>query len=274
MEYWKINNKTKVPKLGFGTWLIKGKQCVEAVQFALEIGYRHIDTAQIYENEEQVGQGIADSGVMREDIFLVTKVWRDNLSAKKVEQSTEESLRKLKTDYVDLLLIHWPEIRVSLEESLLAMRKLVKAQKIKFIGVSNFPVDLVEKAKQIVPEIVCNQVEYHPFLGQGTLLSCLRKNNMFLTAYSPLARNKIFKDKTVCQIAKKYSKTAGQVVLRWLLEQENVVAIPKAGNREHAESNFDIFDFHLKDPDPLLLGSLYSRSMRLVDPKWGPKWDK
>ena len=273
MLYWNTKDKTKVPKLGFGTWLMKGHPCVRAVRSALDIGYRHIDTAQIYGNEAEVGLALAESGVPREEVFLVTKVWRDSLDEKGVISSTEESLKKLKTDYVDLLLIHWPEPKVPLKETLSAMKQLMNRQKIKFIGVSNFPVELVEISKQEVPEVICNQVEYHPFLDQGALLTALRKQGMFLTAYSPLARNRVFKNKAIQEIGAKYSKTAGQVVLRWLIEQKNVVAIPKAAKQKHAESNFNIFDFQLDESDRLLLGSMHSQNQRLVDPEWAPDWD-
>ena len=273
MLYWTSENKTKVPKLGFGTWLIKGTQCVKAVQNALDIGYRHIDTAQIYDNEAEVGEAIANSGIDRDKIFLVTKVWRDSLSTKEVIRSTEESLRKLKTDYVNLLLIHWPDPRVPLQETLLAMQKLLEQKKTKWIGISNFPVELLEISKQTAPELICNQVEYHPFLDQRPLLKAMGKHNMFLTAYSPLARNKIFKNKTLQAMGEKYSKTAGQLVLRWLIEQKNVVAIPKAAKQKHAQSNFDIFDFQLQEPDRLILGSMHSQNQRLVNPAWAPVWD-
>lgn len=273
MSYWTAQNRTKVPKLGFGTWLMRGTKCVRAVQAALEIGYRHIDTAQIYENEAEVGEAIINSGIDREKIFLVTKLWRDSLSSKEVLNSTEESLKKLKTDYVDLLLIHWPNPRIPLQETLSAMQNLIKQQKIKMIGVSNFPVELIEISKKITPELICNQVEYHPFLDQRSLLKTMGTHHMFLTAYSPLARNRVFKNKTLQEIGAKYSKTAGQVVLRWLIEQKNVVAIPKAVKQKHAQSNFDIFDFQLNEPDRLILGSMHSLNQRLVNPEWAPEWD-
>ncbi len=273
MLYWTAQNGIKAPKLGFGTWLMKGAQCVRAVKTALDIGYRHIDTAQIYGNEEEVGEALRDSGLPREQVFLVTKVWRDSLREKQVILSTQESLKKLKTDYVDLLLIHWPDTTAPLKETLLAMQKLIERQKVRFMGVSNFPVELMETAKKTAPEIVCNQVEYHPFLDQRPVLKAVGQHNMFLTAYSPLARNRVFKNKTLQQIGEKYSKSAGQIVLRWLIEQKNVVAIPKAVKQRHAEANFDIFDFQLSAEDRLVLGSMYSQNQRLVDPEWAPVWD-
>ena len=273
MLYWTSKTGTKVPKLGFGTWLIKGPQCVKAVRQALDMGYRHIDTAQIYDNEAEVGQALTESGVDRDKIFLVTKVWRDSLSQEGVKTSVEKSLQKLKTDYVDILLIHWPNEKFPLSETLSALKDLVKAGQTKFIGVSNFPVEMVEESKKMVPNLICNQVEYHPFLDQKALLMAVKKHNMFLTAYSPLARGKVFKNSFLQKIGAKYSKTAGQVALRYLIEQENVVAIPKASKLAHAEANLDIFDFKLSAEDKLTLANMPLKNQRLVDPEWAPKWD-
>ena len=273
MQYYQLKNGPKVPKLGFGTWLIKGPRCVHTVRAALEVGYRHIDTAQIYDNETEVGKALSSSGVPREDIFLTTKVWKDSLRSKDVLKSTEESLKKLKTDYVDLLLIHWPNLRTPLKETLDAMRQLQEKQRVRLLGVSNFPVELMEMAAALV-NLVCNQVEYHPFLDQNVILKALKKHNMFLTAYSPLARGKVFKNNVLQKMAQKYNKTPGQVVLRWLLDQDSVVAIPKAANVKHIESNFNIFDFQLSASDRLILASLRSANRRLVNPDWAMDWDE
>ena len=272
MQYYHLKNGVKVPKLGFGTWLIKGKSCIQALSAALEIGYRHIDTAQIYENESEIGEALSTSNIARKDIFLVTKVWRDSLRSKALIKSTEESLKKLKTDYVDLLLIHWPNLLAPLKETLSAMRYLQDNRMVRLLGVSNFPVELMKMAQQEV-EIVCNQVEYHPFLDQSVLLRSIRGNDMFLTAYSPLARGRVFKNPVIQKMAKKYNKTAGQVVLRWLLDQDNVVAIPKASKPKHVKSNFDVFDFKISSTDRLVLASLRSTKGRLVDPNWAMEWD-
>lgn len=273
MLYWTHSNQTKVPKLGFGTWLMKGSHCITSVRSALDIGYRHIDTAQIYENESEVGKAIFKSTICRKEIFLTTKIWRDSLKTQEVIQSTEVSLKKLQTDYVDLLLIHWPNDQVPLQETLLALQKLVTQQKTKFIGVSNFPIELLNTAKKIAPEIICNQIEYHPFLDQRPILKSIKQHNMFLTAYSPLARKKVFKNKTLIELAQKYSKTAGQLVLRWLIEKNSVIAIPKAGNLEHIKSNFDIFNFKLQKSDQDILESMHKQKHRLINPDWAPKWD-
>lgn len=270
MDYWSVKRKIKIPKLGFGTWQIKGTQCVKAVRKALETGYRHIDTAQIYENESEVGAGISASEVPREDIFLVTKVWKDFLEFREVLLSVSRSLENLKTDYIDLLLIHWPNPQYPLEDTFSALKELVQTKKVKHIGVSNFTPQLLRKALKIYPSIICNQVEYHPFLDQSTLLRTLKKQKMFLTAYSPLARGEVFKNTALKSIAKKYKKNAAQIALRWLVDQENVIAIPKAKNFSHIVSNFKIFDFQLSSEDKNRIKKLTQKKKRLVCPEWAP----
>ena len=270
MDYWSVKRNLKIPKLGFGTWQIKGTQCVKTVKKALETGYRHIDTAQIYENEAEVGAGILASEVPREDIFLVTKVWKDFLEFREVLLSVSRSLENLKTDYIDLLLIHWPNPQYPLEDTFSALKELVQTKKVKHIGVSNFTPQLLRKALKIYPSIICNQVEYHPFLDQSALLKILKKQKMFLTAYSPLARGEIVKNTVLKSIAKKYKKTSAQIVLRWLVDQENVIAIPKAKNFSHIVSNFKIFDFQLSLEDKTKIKKLTQKNRRLVCPDWAP----
>ncbi len=273
MQYFRLKNAVQVPKLGFGTAYIKGKNCVSAVRSALEIGYRHIDTATLYDNESAVGEAIIASKIDRKDIFLVTKVWHDCLQQNNLIKSVEQSLKKLKTDYVDLLLIHWPNVRIPLKETLSAMRYLQEQHKILFAGVSNFSSKLLQSACAILPDLVCNQVEYHPFLEQKQLLQfILKRKGMFLTAYSPLARGKVFEEPILQKIGGSYGKTAGQVSLRWLIEQDNVVAIPKASNRKHAKANFDIFDFQLSAKDHLTITGLNAQNKRIINPHW-MTWD-
>ena len=273
MEYFLTNNQTKVPKTGLGTWLLKGKSCVDAVQYALHIGYRHIDTAQIYGNEAEVGQAIEESDVRRQDVFVVTKVWRDQLAPQNVIHSTEESLKKLRTDYVDLLLIHWPSKEYPVEESLKAMQTLLRDGKIRGMGLSNFAVEGIRKARAVASQLMCNQVEYHPFLSQKAVLRELDSQGMFLTAYSPLARNEVFSHPGLRKMARRYSRTVGQVVLRWLWEQKAVVSIPKASSPAHIKENFNITDFQLSEEDRLQIDQLSSQNRRLVNPPWSPEWD-
>ena len=269
----KASTSYSVPRLGLGTWQLRGEACRRAIFEALKIGYRHIDTAQIYDNESEVGDGLAEGHVKREEVFLVTKVWRDNLGYDDVLSSTKESLRKLKTDYVDLLLIHWPNASFFLKETLLAMKELIKEKKTRFIGLSNFPIQLMEEARGFAPELVCNQVEYHPFLSQDKVLSYLRKHRMFLTAYCPLARAKVFKNSVFEHLAKKYQKTPSQIALRWLLDQDSVVSIPKASSYEHILQNFEIFDFKISDEHKEQI-DLEDKTQRLIDPEWSPQWDQ
>lgn len=263
----------KIPKIGFGTWQIKGEDCTSAVQKALEVGYRHIDTAQIYQNEKFVGKAIKSTEIPREELFIVTKVWRDFLDFKEVLISTSKSLDNLQLDYIDLLLIHWPHSQFPLNESLSALKELVDTKKVKFIGLSNFTVPLMKKAQKINSDLLCNQVEYHPFLSQKKILKELSKKEMFLTAYCPLARGNVFTNPTLKSIAKKYNKDPGQISLKWLISQKNVVAIPKSSKSKHIINNFDIFDFELSEEDKKKIDDLQNQNKRFVNPEWAPQWD-
>lgn len=273
MKYWS-NNQLKIPKLGFGTYLLKGRELVSSVQYALKMGLRHIDTAQIYGNEADVGLAIKESPVPREEIFLTTKIWRDSLDSSSIRKTFKESLNKLQTDYVDLLLIHWPCPEVPLRESLEAFKELKSEKKIRYIGVSNFTCNLLEEAKKICPELISNQVEYHPLLSQRKLLKLIDQQNVFLTAYSPLARGKIFKIQQIINISKKYGKSPSQIVLKWLIDQENVVAIFKSGNKKHIQENCNIFDFEINPKDRLQLFNLNRNTQRIIDPPFAPEWDE
>ena len=243
MEYQAIKSE-KVPSLGLGTWRLSGEECVRAVERALNLGYRHIDTAQMYANEGEVGRGIRNSGVDREEIFLVTKVRTSCFSHDNVLRSTRESLKKLQTEYVDLLLMHWPNPSVPLGETLGAMRELQEEGSVKHLGVSNFPPSMVEEATEHA-EIFCNQVEYHPYRTQDELLEQAKEMDYLLTAYSPVAKGRVSNDAALKEIGQAHGKTPAQVTLRWLIQQEKVAAIPKAASEDHLRSNLDIFDFEL-----------------------------
>ena len=238
----------QVPSLGLGTWRLSGDDCRTAVERALSLGYRHLDTAQMYGNEGEVGRGMGDSGVDREEVFLVTKVSTSNFAHDDVLRSSRESLRKLGTDYVDLLLMHWPGRSVPLGETLGAMRELQEEGAIKHIGVSNFSPSLVEEAMEHA-EIFCNQVEYHPYKSQGELLEQAGEKDYLLTAYSPVARGAVTDDETLREIGEAHGKSPAQVTLRWLIQQEKVAAIPKAAGEEHLKSNLEIFDFALDEEE-------------------------
>ncbi len=259
-----------VPALGFGTYRLTGRACRRGVADAIEIGYRHIDTAQVYGNEGQVGDGLHDAGIDRSEVFLTTKVWMDSLEPRRVRSSFEESLSKLRTEYVDLLLIHWPAPDMHLGETLGAMRALMEEGKTRHVGVSNFTVDLLGQAARHAP-IFCNQVEYHPYLGQAELLDFAAEHDVLLTAYSPIARGKVLRDETLQELASAHGKTPVQVTLRWLIQQDKVAAIPKASSSDHRRENFELFDFELSNDDMDRIAALH-RGDRIVDPSWAPAW--
>jgi 2,5-diketo-D-gluconate reductase B len=265
---------TQVPALGFGTWGLSGRSGYDAVRQAIDLGYRHIDTAQMYGNEVEIGKAIRESGLDRDAIFLTTKVQPSNLRAIAVKRSHEESLRRLGVHYVDLLLIHWPNEQVRLGETLDAMEDVRAQGKTRFIGVSNFTVKLLREAVgKHHADLLCNQVEYHPFLSQRRVLAALRGYDMMLTAYAPVARGRVSKDPVLNAIGEKYGKSGGQVALRWLIEQEGVAAVPKAANREHAATNIDIFDFQLAPEDHAAIERLASGNRLVEFPGWSPDWD-
>jgi 2,5-diketo-D-gluconate reductase B len=262
---------TEIPRLGFGTWLITGKDATEGVRDAIEIGYRHIDTARAYENEAEVGAGIADSGVDRTDLWLTTKIWLDDYEPERLKRAAEDSLRKLGTDYVDLLLLHWPSRDVPVERSLQAMGELQEAGRIRHAGVSNFPAGMLERALDALP-LFADQVEYHPLLAQDALLRIAQDRDLTLTAYSPLAHGKVVGHPELTAIGEQYGKTAGQVALRWLLDQPNVTTVPKASSHERRLENFEVFDFSLGDADRERIAAL-PKDVRTADPGWAPDWD-
>jgi len=260
-----------IPALGFGTFQFEGEACYRGVREALDIGYRHIDTAQMYGNEEEVGRALRDAGLARDEVFLTTKIWRDHLAPEDARRTTVESLDKLGVDAVDLLLIHWPNDDVPLDETLAVMVEMHQEGKTRSIGVSNFPSALLRRALELAP-IVCNQVEYHPFLGQETLLGIAREHDLLLTAYSPLARGLVPEDPTLREIGRRHGKSAVQVALRWLIQQPQVAAIPKAATAEHRRANFEIFDFELSEEEMRRIHGL-ERGQRVIDPPFGPDWD-
>ncbi|NBC16042.1 MAG: aldo/keto reductase [Bacteroidetes bacterium] len=260
----------EIPALGLGTWQLTGDACTEGVEHALDLGYRHIDTAQAYENEDQVGTALRNTPVDRDEIYLTTKVWVENLVPAAVRRSTEASLRRLGTDYVDLLLIHWPSTDVPLERTLDAMMVLRDEGKTREVGVSNFTPSLVRRALDHAP-ILCNQVEYHPFLDQDALLDLAEARDLLLTAYSPLARGRVMEDETMQAIAEAHGKTPAQVALRWLLQQDQVAAIPKASTAAHREANVDVFDFALSEDEMDRIFDL-AGDERLIDPSFAPAW--
>jgi 2,5-diketo-D-gluconate reductase B len=264
---------TKVPALGFGTWQLTGAQCESAVEYALELGYRHLDTAQAYGNEREVGRAIRRSGVSRDAIFLTTKLAPDNLAAKDVRRTLAGSLDALATDHVDLLLIHWPSATVTMGETLRAMGEAKAEGKVRHIGVSNFTVALMREAIEThKAEIVCNQIEYHALIAQSRVIDFARTHGIMVTAYCPLARGRIADQPELAAIAKGHGKSVAQVALRWLIQQDGVAAIPRSSKRQHIAANFALFDFTLSGEEMAAIDRLRGDT-RVVSPSFAPRWD-
>jgi diketogulonate reductase-like aldo/keto reductase len=260
----------KFPALGFGTYELSGVTCRHAVRTALDAGYRHIDTARMYDNEGDVGGAITESGLDREAIFLTTKIWREDLSPDAIRAEVDSSLMLLDTDYVDLLLVHWPNPDHPLHETLGCMMEMQEAGRTRHVGVSNFTPSLLEEALEIAP-ICCNQVEYHPLLDQSPLLEVVRKRNLVLTAYSPLAQGNVLGEEAVARIARRHDRSPAQIVLRWHVQQPGVAAIPRSGNDDHIRKNLEVFDFELSEEEMATLSGM-ARGERQVDPAWAPTW--
>ncbi len=266
-------NGAKIPAIGLGTWELRGRTCARLVEQALRLGYRHIDTAQIYDNEREVGDGLRASGIRRDDVFVTTKVWTTHFAPNDLERSTRESLIKLRLSEVDLLLLHWPNPHVPLAETLGALAHVRKLGMCRHIGVSNFTVALIDEAVAACPEpLVCDQVEYHPYLDQTKVREACARHGMAVVAYSPLAKGRIKSDETLARIGQAHGKTAAQVCLRWLVQQ-NVCAIPRTSRIERLSENIDIFDFTLSAEEMQQISRMASARGRLTDFGFAPKWD-
>jgi len=262
-----------IPAVGFGTMTLKDAVCVEAVDAALRLGYRHLDTAERYGNEAAVGEGLRASGLKREDVFLTTKVYWDRSGPGDFEKSLEESLQKLKLPWVDLLLIHWPSPKVALKDSIGSLCRAKRAGLTRHIGIANFTVAMIEEAARIADEpLVTNQIEVHPFLDQSKVLAACRKHGLSVTAYCPLARGKVPGDEALIRIGKAHGKSASQVALRWLVQQ-GIIPIPRSSKRERLKENLDIFGFTLSDGEMAEIGRLKRPGGRVVNPPHAPQWD-
>lgn len=266
-------NGAKIPAIGLGTWELRGRTCARVVEQALKLGYRHIDTAQVYENEREVGEGLRASGVKRNDVFVTTKVWTTHFAPNDLERSTKDSLSKLRLSEVDLLLLHWPNRQVPLSETLGALAHVKQLGMARNIGVSNFTVALIEEAVAACPALLaCDQVEYHPFLDQTKVREACARYGMGVVAYSPIARGRVRGDEALTQIGQAHGKTAAQVCLRWLVQQ-NVSAIPRTQKIERLSENIDIFDFELSAEEMQQIFQMASPKGRLTDYGFAPKWD-
>jgi len=263
----------RIPLVGLGTWDLRGKVCARMVEAALKLGYRHIDTAAMYGNEVAVGEGLRASGIKRDEVFITTKVWQSDLKARDFERSTKGSLSDLKLPYVDLLLIHWPNPNVPLAETIGALCKMKRDGLARHVGVSNFTVQLIGEAVKLATEpLVCNQIECHPFLDQSKVIVASRKRGMAVVAYSPIARGRATGDAVLARIGKAHGKSATQVCLRFLVQQQ-IVVIPRTSKTERLKENFAIFDFKLSAAEMTEIARLANPRGRVVD--WGgsPTWD-
>src|SRR5689334_7308415 len=265
-------NGVRIPAIGLGTWELRGRSCARIVEQAIRLGYRHIDTAQMYDNEREVGEGVRASG-LRAEVMVTTKVQPTLLAPHDLERSVKESLARLRLDVIDLLLIHWPNPRVPLAETLGAMAKMKHEGYTRLIGVSNFTVALLDEANKVSSEpLVCNQIECHPFLNQDKVIAACRQKGMAVVAYSPIARGGAKGDKVLEKIGRAHGKTAAQVCLRWLVQQR-IVVIPRTSKIERLEENFAVFDFELSDGEMREIAGLSRRGGRIVDWTWSPRWD-
>lgn len=269
-------NGASIPALGFGTFRIPGADVLRIVPHTLKAGFRHIDTAQIYGNEAEVGEAIAASGVARGDVFLTTKVWVENYRHNAFLASVDESLKKLKTDYVDLLLLHWPNEEVSLAEQIGALNAVKEAGKVRHIGVSNFSTALMAEAVKLSKApIVTNQIEYHPYIDQDVVIAAAKAAGMSVTGYYGMADGKVFTDPVLKEIAAGRGKSVAQVVLRWLVQQQGVIALSKTVSEARVDENLAIFDFELSADEMAAIRALARPDGRIVSPEGlAPVWDK
>ncbi|MCA1468326.1 aldo/keto reductase [Bradyrhizobium sp. IC3195] len=262
-----------MPKLGLGTFRMQGDACRAAVESALSIGYRHIDTAEMYANEEAIGAAIAASGVSRGELHVTTKVWHENLSSDAIRRAFDASLRKLRLDHVDLYLVHWPSKAANWGAVFETLMTLKEEGRTRAIGVANFTTALLEVAvEEIKAPIACNQVEYHAMLDQSKVLAYLQPRSIPLVAYCPLAQGRFVADPVLADIGARHDATAAQVALKWLLDQDGVAAIPKASRRESQQANLDALKITLDDADREKIAAL-AKDRRCVNPGFAPAWD-
>ena len=264
-----------IPKIGFGTWKLKDETAQMCVARAIAAGYRMIDTAQAYENETHVGRGIADAQTPREQLWVTTKIWMSEFKDGDLQASLERSLERLKLDHVDLVLLHWPNKDVPLDETLGALNDAHDRGMTRNIGVSNFTVGQMGEAVRLSKApILTNQVEYHPFIDQAPVLEAAHALGMSVTAFSPLAQGQVFDSDVLKEIGETYGKSPAQVTMRWFVQQPGLIAIPRSSSPDHIASNADIEDFELSPQEMGRITALKANHQRLVDPSWAPDWDK
>ncbi len=264
-----------IPTLGFGTYGMSGQLLVDLVREAARAGFQHVDTAQVYRNEAEVGEGIRQSGVGRDAVFVTTKVWVSNYGPRAFAASVDESLGRLGMDHVDLLLLHWPSPAVPLADQIDGLNAAVNAGKARHIGVSNFTIAMMEEAVRLSEhKLLTNQFEYHPYLGQRRLVTATRQQGLAVTAYCGMAVGRVFQEPLLQDMALRYDRSVAQIVLRWLVQQENVIALSRTTNAARLVGNFAIFDFRLADADMERISALAAPGSRIVDPPGlAPQWD-
>lgn len=269
-------NGASIPVIGLGTWTLKDKACADMVSRAISLGYRHLDTAASYGNEEAVGEGLRASGVARNDIFVTTKVWWTDIAPADLARSAEASLSRLGLDHVDLLLIHWPNPQVPLADSIGALNLMRERGLARHIGVSNFPTALLAEALRLSDApLVANQVENHPYLDQSKVYRACREAGMAMVSYCPLARGgRLFEEPAVSKAAARHGKTPAQIVLRWQVQQDGIVAIPRTSNPERLSENIGLFDFSLSEEEMAAISALRGAGQRICDYDFSPAWDE
>ena len=272
MQYVEANG-ARIPQVGLGTWELRGDACTALVKEALKIGYRHIDTAEMYDNEAAVGAGMRASGIARGEVFVTTKVWYTHFEPAALLTAAKESLARLKLDHVDLLLLHWPNPSVPLEETIGALNDAQARGLTHHIGIANFTVDLVRRAVELSKApLVTNQIEIHPYLDQAKVMAVCRRFGISLTAYSPVAKGATMRDETLKRIAAAHKKSPAQIALRYLVQQ-GIIVIPRTGKPERLAENADLFGFALSDSEMQTIAKLARAKSRLVQPSWAPAWD-
>jgi diketogulonate reductase-like aldo/keto reductase len=267
-------NGARIPAVGIGTWDLRGRSCARVVEQALRLGYRHVDTAEMYDNEREIGEALRASRVPRNEVFITTKVWQTHLAPREFERAAKESLARLRLSDVDLLLIHWPNPQIPLAETIGALCKMKTIGFARHVGISNFTVPMMREAVQLSTEpLVTNQIEWHPYLDQSKVVAAARELGLAITAYSPIARGRATADKTLRTIGLAHHKTAGQVCLRFLV-QEGAIVIPRTSKIERLTENMSIFDFELGSAEMDEIRKLANPRGRIVE--WGgaPRWDE
>jgi len=269
-------NGAEIPAIGLGTWELRGEQCAQLVSSALQAGYTHIDTAQMYKNEREVGEGIRASGIDRDKVFVTTKIWPDHFATDDFARAVDESLALLNCGVPDLLLLHWPSRTVPIAETITALNKARRAGLVRHIGISNFTVKQIDEAVALSEApLVCNQIEFHPLINQDRVRAACARHGLAVTAYCPIARNKVADEPVICGIAARHNASPAQIALAWLAGLGDVISIPRSSRPERLVDNLKALDISLSEDEVAEISALKSRHMRLVDMESiRPDWDQ